>query len=728
MTITPRFRIIALVGLLAIIVALNTFLYTMQQVQESWFFVIEDQVRIASMFQTLTKPDTFARDLLFSNGEYFKFYTPSYFALLAIFTQDGADVWQSFGIIISVILLLYVPSATLFFWVLCRQWAISAIFAIISTVGFVRYGDFWEVYDLSSALPRSVATPTILLVLAGLFAVGKSDRLRRPILLYGLIGSGIGAFANLHPASGVGMASAVGLLLLMWHIRTKNANLIALVVYGIMVLVCGSPILLNVVSNSSFNSVSQPRDLSQIWEHLYNPWGSDWSTVYAFVRVGWFVVSLVLWLKAKPNTIWEATFCGLQLVMVAIVARNHSEVIIVAGLALVWYCHQSRSLSSLLIQFEWLACILFVCQVFPVIVYIILPTQSSAYTWSIELVRSARFLNVAFFGLLATAIAQEEQKRAFTPAMLWVVGACMAILYEWVLIVPLVILWAVQHFSIWLNYTWLRILWTSAVASVGTLIVLRSAFSLYFGYCVLIALITGGVAFAIQVLARLTKIPMRNQQAIVFVTPIVSLVISVMLRQNPTQLHKILAEQLLFAPAVALLIGAGVLFIYQYGTLNSRQLFGAFLAVMIGQTVLGLVYQRYNFVSPEVPAYIQAAQWAKANTPPNSLIYHVQVPVGTSDHTLQFRLFSLRSLSHNMSEPSLYTYARPEDVPIFEQRHAEQIASYQNAESLIAMAQQYNADYILIDTNFLGYTLDLPIAFSQENIIVYSLMPLGSVQ
>jgi hypothetical protein len=720
MTITPRFRIIALVSLLAVVVALNTFLYVTQQRQESWFYVIEDQLRIALMFQTLTKPDTFPHDLLFSNSEYFKFYTPSYFALLNIFAQDNTDAWQAFGNIIIFIVLLYVPSATLFFWVLTRNWSISAIFAVVSTVGFVRYGDFWEVYDLSSALPRSVATPAILLTLAGIFAVGKLESLRRPILLYGLIGAGIGAFANLHPASGIGIATAVGLLLLMWYIRTKNASFVALVVYGIMVLVCGSPILLNVVSNSTFNSVSQPRDLSQIWEHLYNPWGYEWSNVYLFVRVGWFVVSLGLWLKAKPNTTWEAIFCAVQVVMCAVIARNHTEVIILVGLAFVWYRHQSRSLSGLLIHFEWLACLLFVCQVLPVIVYVVLPTQSSAYTWSIELVRTARFLNVAMFGLLATALAQEE-KRPFTPHMLWAIVALMAIAYEWVLVVPWAILWVIQNVSPWLKYTWLRIVWTSAVVSIGTLIVLRSAFSLYFGYCVLIALITGAVAFAIQVLAQFIKIPMRMQQAIVFATPIVALAITVVLRQNPTELHKILAEQVLFAPAVALLIGTGGLFIYQRGNINIGRLFGVFLAVMTIQTVLGVGYQRYNFVAPEVPAYIQAARWTKANTASDSLIYHVQVPTGTSEQTLKFRLASLRSLSHNMSEPSLYTYARPEDVPMFEQRHAEQRESYKNATSLVAMAQQYNADYILIDTNFFGYRLDLPIAFSQENIIIYSL-------
>jgi hypothetical protein len=721
MNIWGQYRRVLWGVIFVLVVALNVWFYTQQQMNEWWWYTNHDALRIASMYQSLTYPDTFSQDFLFRNGEYFRFYTPSFFTLMSLFA-NGIDTMRPFAPITALILLIYVPIATLLFWIVSRRWAIALIMAMVSTMGFGVIQEFWQLTDLYSALPRSVAMPFIMLAVSGMFGAQRLKDTRHIISLYALTGLCVGVVANLHPASGIGIAIIIFGMSVLWYIRHKKPSILAIAIFTVGVGLAALPIITTVAGNSSFGTVGATRDWSQLWIYAsYLLAGRNLTQVFPLLGAVWLLLSLLAWFRAKPNNLWQCVFCIAQAIYGMLLIPEFHVLLIGCGVAFVIYRYRQQTLNQLFSYFEWLGWVIIACQLVPFVAFLIMPNQNSALIWMLELMRIVRVISLPFFAVIAVVLSEQRENQTVSDQQLWIGAGILALLFEWILVVPLVGLWAMQRFGNWLKYTWLRILWMSAVVSIGTLIILRSVLALYFGYCVIIAIIAGVMALAVQVLAPYLKLSTRVQQTIVFFTPLACLVISALLRQNPTQLHKILVEQLLFSSALALLMAGIIVFIYSGRVMLMRNMAGAFLAILVLQTSLAIFYRRDHFFTIIVPAHIQAAEWARANTSPDNLFYMVNQASLDSEIPMEFRIESLRSISHNLNEMNLVSYAIPQKQETFDKRHAEQIASYQNAESLIAMAQQYKADYIFVDTNFLGYTLDLPIVFSLENIIIYAL-------
>jgi hypothetical protein len=715
-------RVPILVCLVGAVVALNTFLYNNQHQFESWRFMTQDAFRIATMFHSIDYPQTFPHDWLFRNSEYFRFYTPSFFVLMRL-SADGSDAIKPFVPINAITLLLYVPCATLFFWVIARRWVIALIMAVISTHGFHHNQEFWQLNDLYSTLPRSVAMPLIVLTFAIIFGTRQLHP-RYSVWMYGLCGICVGLVATLHPSSGIACALVVGLLALLWRIRYKTPSVLAMIVFGIMATVSSVPMLFTVVSNSSFSSETQPRDLSQI--------GRVMGWLFYYLRDIYFLVFLALaimvlaWFFSKPNNRWQLLFCLIQVPLSALIIRDSTQLFLaiplLVGLPL-WlgYCYLHKKLDANAMIFEWLGCILLMCQVLPFFIFLILPYQASAYIWATEVARAVRLLSLPFFALLAVVIGEQKDGQKFGAGWLWLGLAYLAVAFQWVLLIPLGALWAIQQLTHWTRHAWFGLIWHSMWVGLATLIVMRSIFLLHFAYCLQVAVITACVAFVVDIMQRHVPRLFLLAPFVVFITPLICLFFTIFAHQNPTNMPKIFAEQVLFSLALALGVGVVAVWIIRQQRLSSREVLLGFVIFLSLQTLLGAFYRRYDFVQPSLLPRIEAAQWAKANTAQDSLFFIVNQNSEFAGNAIEFRIFSLRSISHNLDEANLYRYAKPEDTPIFAKRHAEQIASYQNAESLIAMARQYNADYILIDLYFLGYTLDLPIVFASNNIIIYDL-------
>jgi hypothetical protein len=711
-----------LLAILTLVVALNVFLYVRQQHLESWRYITPDGLRIASMFQAIAYPQTFPHDELFRNGDAFRFYTPSFFALMRLFA-DGTDAIVPFIPIAGLVLLFYIPSATFFFWVISRNIAVSALMALVSTYGLPHNQEFWQLNDLYSTLPRSVAMPLVMVVFAGVFGAQYLLKKRDVILVYALCGLGIGITANLHPTTGITSTIIILGLAILWRIRQKTPPVMAFVAFIGMASVSAVPILLTVVGNSSFSTETQARDLSSAFQVMRYLGIQQYPLVLLNL-----IVIIVTWFFAKPNTRWQLVFCLVQIPIFGLLIRGSVQpqwaiLLYVAMPAFIIYRYLQKTLHTVFAYFEWLACVLVVCQLVSFLIFVILPYQASAYIWSTEVMRAVRLLSLPIFALIAVVLAEKPNGWQVLPYALWLGLAYVAIILHWTLLVLVVGLWAVYAVGIVHRWAWMSVMWQALLVGVATFMVLRWFFALYALYCVQVAVIALLVALIIEGIHLRLPLDLRFRRMVIFLTPVLCLSLTTLLHQNPTDLYKTLAEQLLFSFMVAFLLASGIVLIVHDFRLVFWQVLVGVVAIIALQTASGLAYQRYDFVAPNVYPYIRAAQWAKQNTPQDSLFYMVN-QANDFGFAIEFRVYSLRSISHNMNEANLYRYANPEDTPMFEERHAEQIASYQNAESLIAMAQQYNADYILIDTNFLGYRLDLPIAFSQENIIIYSLPPI----
>lgn len=720
MLFNRRTQMIVLGCILMFLVTLNTWLYVMQQVQEWWYFAYTDTYILAPMYQALIKPDTFPKDFLFRSNEYFKFYTPSFFVLLSLFPTN-TPVIQSFAQLATLLVLVYIPCATLFFWVICRNGTVSLLMAVVSAVGFVFSIDFWQLFDISSALPRQTSNPIVMLIMALVFWFLKPQT-RPPWWFYGVVGLSIGLCANLHPASAMGLALIVGLFLMAWSIRNQCFSWVGLGLFAVLVLVGALPILTTFVGNSSMVSTSNARDLSELSRYLIFPFGQP--VLNNVIRILSLVVAIGAWWYSRKNQqgrIVLLVAVGLNAAMV-----DYNVIPLLFLVAFVAIAAYDKKLQSILFAYgEWLLCILIVCQVLPALLYVLIPSQASATIWGLELTRSIRFVNLPFFAMLAVTIAERENHEPLSFHVIWWGLAGLVIAFQWtwvwIFLAPLGLLWAVRHHVGWHKKPILYLLWESAWVALAVFIILRTVFSLYVGYTLQIAIFGSLVTAVTGFVQWRMGLPSRVRQLIILIAPILAMGISVLLRQNPTDLHKIFAEQLLFSFPFALIVAIGVVCILSPQSIYSRAVLYVFLGIVALQTGFGVWYQRYDFVEPSIPPHIQAARWAKANTPQDSLFYVALHGNYTHQSTPEFRIESLRSVSLNLNEIHMVMYAKSADVPLFEKRDAQQIESYKSADTLIKTAQEYRANYIIINANFLGYTLDLPIVFAQDYIIIYSL-------
>jgi len=138
------------------------------------------------------------------------------------------------------------------------------------------------------------------------------------------------------------------------------------------------------------------------------------------------------------------------------------------------------------------------------------------------------------------------------------------------------------------------------------------------------------------------------------------------------------------------------------------------LGVMAVQTPGLLRLSLRSGHATDIPPLVQAAQWAQANTTPDALFYD------TAGDGSEFRLWSLRSVTHGWKELGLVGYSQPLDLAPMLERYQRIVAHSENPDEVLAMASELGADYIIRNRAF---PLDLPVSYSNREIVIYQFVP-----
>jgi len=110
---------------------------------------------------------------------------------------------------------------------------------------------------------------------------------------------------------------------------------------------------------------------------------------------------------------------------------------------------------------------------------------------------------------------------------------------------------------------------------------------------------------------------------------------------------------------------------------------------------------------PQRAALIEAASWARASTPVDSLFYIDE---------LEFRLRSQRSITHCWKDTGLAYYARTRYMDLLHSFREMEAAAGDPAE-LMRLARERRIDYIVIEGKD---RMDAPVAFRNDHFTVYA--------
>jgi hypothetical protein len=131
------------------------------------------------------------------------------------------------------------------------------------------------------------------------------------------------------------------------------------------------------------------------------------------------------------------------------------------------------------------------------------------------------------------------------------------------------------------------------------------------------------------------------------------------------------------------------------------------IGVIAVQTV-GMV--RLSMRPVDAPGRVEAARWAQANTPQDALFFD------TAGDGSEFRLWSLRSVTHGWKELGLVGYARPAELADMMERYQRLMATSEESDDVLALAGELDADYIIRDADA---PLDLPEAYRNDDVVIY---------
>lgn len=711
------------------------------------------------MYYKLSDPTLFSRDYIFQDDRYFRFYTPSFLALVRIAATFTGDYFHGVALLQAPLLVAYLIAAYALFWQASRSRAIALVFSLLSTVGVSVVIDFWRVNGLGSMLPRTIVLPLValatLLLTRYLNPTSVEQHFNGEAWWHWLVlGTVIGTAANLHPTTGITLALAAGIVATAARRHNRNPTLPHLLMLITGAFIAAVPIVLNVVSGSnteltsadfeSFVSAFQARiSMPPYSDSRLEALTQEWLYLLGFL---WLLLTLVLWFLAKLNRrSWAALlFVGVQLTYVWLLVKNPDEyldalMVIVAGGFFAWRWWAQDEEREMLF-YEMIAAIVGVSFVLPLLLRVV---WLELEIWSLttivaEMSRGARLLTIPFYLIgsrLALHLAQQPKQRDTLWLIFVAVLAILVPLSGWHVVLLLVFIFQARLRSYTAIYAGLV---TAVSAYIVYQIVTRAD-------ATLVAVIAGVyVAAAVFVLSRL-----RVPQPAVFILIGAGIAIAGLTALNVVSPINFTNDSPWYTFAlrgspdfVTFLLGSATglgLWTIFHLTLNPSSLSGerlsggrsltrwsvgdrlrrfdlftwlvvSLVAVMAIQTV-GLIRFSLRAADPGLtPALVQAAQWAEANTAPGALFFD------TAGNGSQFRLWSQRSITHGWKELGLVGYARPTDLASMLERYQRIIAASEAPNDVLAMAEELNADYIIrSDVS----PLDLPEVYRNDELVIY---------
>lgn len=640
-----------------------------------WSALNMDQMAVAAMYYKREDPTLFSRDYVFHDDRYISHYTPSFHLLMTPLVTITGDYVRGLAALQGPVLALYLAAAYLLFWQVSRSRGIAVICALLSTM-IVVGGDVWGVLGLSAMLPRTLALPPLVLAIY-LFIrlLSVEDPLHQRAWPWAILGLLLGVVAELHPATGLSSAIAVGITALASWQRLKQPAYMSIVLLVVGTLVSSAPILWNVSSATRVPSgESSPdfesfltafRGLFILSDRVFMlPYHNFWTRLamlpdelqFTFGLL-WLPVTLFAWYGMRRNQhSWLAVlFACAQLFYTWLWVKGiHSIWFIIPVFLFLWRWWEKDEAREMVL-FEIMAGIIAASFFLPVVLYAI---WVNLEVWSIttvvaELSRGTRTLTLVFFLTIARFGMHS-----------------LDLLRRWNQTEPL-----------------LCSIWVGVVGGLGLEAAVRTAVPIaesgnFYRMVSVVSLAAGATAAVVTLLLHQPGL-------------------------STGSLRRWLATAIGVGTITVLLAGA---------FLFPNELSRKFVEIQLRASE-GIAFLTG---SPKdqaaVPGLIQAAQWARLHTDRDALFLYARGNVARTMGATEFRFWSKRSISYDWRSRDRVAYSRPADLVSMSLQFQRVIDASRSPDRLVRLAHELSVNYIVHDA---GMFLDLPVAYKTTDVTVY---------
>ncbi len=674
-----------------------------------------DNILLGTIYNKDFDSTLYQTDYLYKDNRYYAFYTPSFLQMLHTISEIsgiGNDFPHALGVLQGPLLFSYLVFAFLLFWQATRSYLIAFVLAFLSTVGVFALSDFWSVLTLFWILPRTVALPVVVLTMAMLLYLlnPNSNTPRKSLLKWGILGVLGGMVANFHPTTGIAFALTLGLVVLMYWLRTRQNMLVRLLMMSFGVLIGSAPIVFNILSQTSWSSRGGKVDFIQFANYFQaqSPMPplqigrlAQVSTEQQiWLQLSWVVLTFVTLFLLRPNrrSIFSLLFGTVQLVFTWIIAQSlMSDFLLIGALFLIWrwwIYDEGREL----ILFEVMACIIGVSFVLPVTLkWLWLNGQIWALTSFIsEIPRGARLLTIPVFlvyARLAYHLIHYVQERCTKISLkdrsriIWTLfGGVAAIMLYYYLTIT-----AVLRLVIYLPILLLLVL--------ADVWFMKTAFyNSFSGWRKTLLDVSLGIIAVIFTLVNVRFYEYVANAAVGWVDPLIVI------------------------PVVGIALGS--VFWIAWRRYFAHRVMYAIIPVSLSTILFTLAIITVKSNSPtlsassdEAPPIVDAALWAREHTDKNALFYFAVLDLPTTNAST-FRFWSRRSITHSFKDLNLILYANFNEAIPAVQRYQRLVNATSNETSLISMANELHASYILRNPSD---PLSLPIVYQNEAVAIYCL-------
>ena len=691
---------------LALAAVLIFFLYQSWAVANSQHSYNGDQKSIYLL--TVRRMDSafLSRDYAYGNPDFLKFYTPTYLAILQFLIGHLSDYDLAMLVLHSLMLLVYLATMFLLLYHVTGDTWVALLLTFISSLARPAIAsEMWGSVGLNVVIPRTAFLAIAPLLFWLLFRwLPKREWWYIPLL--GFLG---GLSANLHPPSGLFFVQILTTLALAFAFTSFTEVIWKLPLIGVMAMVGALPTLVPMFRNifdaantrlypsfAEYYSIIHERSVSifpfpprQV-TFFNGPLTTEWQSILAMVGIGLALGWLIWALRSKQQGGNRRYSRGLIIGLLAIslpfayLATIFSALdLIITALAYWWVRLLRKDNDQLdLYILGTLAC---------AAIYSFAGSATLGWIWQTfelwsltpfysEQARISRFVYLPLFIFMARWLVlllkhgQEQVIGAIVTAGL-VAGL---IIRHWHFLDP----WGITEWGL--------------VASF------------------LVLAIIGVVAGTWKTHQPWTKTLM--------------LTISIMATMN-LWLHILGAPRFSLLAAIFGLVAGSL---YHFRVLSAKQ--WQFVAGMIVILSLSwLFFQGKLPVSHETPLRVQAYKalglyqysppsqadqdasemyaWIRDNTEANSLVYY-------DDRKLDLRSQAHRAATHGWKDLSAGYYVPPLLIEYYDRFRRLETAA-QSAETLLACAVKYQADYIITKSNHSG--LMLPLVFANGHYHIYSM-------
>lgn len=745
-----------------------------------WARFGSDQTYIGSIYYGLYTPEFYARDWLFSQPEYYQFYTPSFLRLLSILEPIAGDVPRTFALLHAPLLLVYLVSAAVLFWRITRSDILAAIFALISAHGIESTVSAWTPTLFIRILPLSLVLPVVIWALISLlWALEKVQNRQAKTRHWVLTGALIGMAANIHPGTGIGLALFTGFLLLAHWYRTGKPWMQHIIILTITTMVFAAPIMLNVLPNigkvvtnplasdfETFTRIFATRGFVMPRQFLDAVrWPLAQFTVQTQILIGlsWLPVTLLLGWQSRANQRHWASllFVATQLVYAWLMINPTTNMILyfVVFCFFLWRWYL-RDEQQEMLYFGMLAAVSGVALFLTMVGWL---AWYNLHIWSItnfvgEMPRAATLYTPVFclIGLRgAWHSVQAAQKSLPLLVLFWVfsmmlIAGVLNPLNIWFVILLLALLFGgiLHEYSppgLWL-------VWWLLAAPLVLRALINTTWMQVFGVTLsatmvfALGLIGGGLFWLVQQRQKKAASAIEHKKlhplsrflysysysalSLLLIGAALMLVYSQTVSAGFTpnfileKLWQQVAEiRLPFAIAVCFGIVFLLLLLRPYASAILSQI--ALLCVGLVLAVTAVHVPLDEYLSPlsdgdrEPLPLVQVALWAKEHTPSNALFYCSTSPA-LSESCFTFRFWGQRSITYDVRSLRMIEYARPAELAYWMATIDSAVNAAQRANTLLENARQLDVDYIILENRAAIVPLDLPVAYENQTYVVYA--------